>query len=133
LNNGARLKKLQLLSILTIAIVLVIHLYLSQIHPRFILSQNETKYLALAKECNQAVSERRQILQLRMNVSARSIQLLKQTSGIFMMICHQQKVLRLSLLNSGVFERELDLIELRAKQSSTASLPYSDIKTGRNP
>ena len=115
---------LQSIAIFVIAGILCAQFYFEQLHPRILVTQYEVRYYELAKQCHEAASEREKWRDSRELLDTETLGRLYRSSTVAMMDCYGRDHLRLDLLSSGVREFDLDLIDLRARKDSEASIAY---------
>jgi hypothetical protein len=128
------LEKIQSLAICLIAVVLVAMITVKHVRPYVILTMNEEQYFELSERCHEAFSSMKQVRDFREDYDGETFpdlyydeetfSDLYKASTVAMMDCYGKDVLRLDLLSKGVGKVDLDLIDLRAKESSNASIRY---------
>ncbi len=120
----AALTKAQTIALYLIVLLLMADFAIKHVQPTVVLKLNEQAYLAAARQCHEALSNRQELLDASIRLDRETAFALNRSAVVGLMECYEKETLRRSLLAWGVDEQDLNRIDLVARAESKAGLRH---------
>ena len=116
------MKNIKALSLLAIAVILLIELWINHVWPPIVLAIYHEEFHNSAVACHVALASYRDSNDISRDLQGRAKNDIDIAAQIQLVECHQNEYLRLELLSSGVNEAKLEMIKLKALENSEVPL-----------